>query len=83
MVGHMTNSFNELANQKSDHGTKFVEIIKKYKEKYQKMKTENKYLTKKIEMSEVYWKELKDKLYSTGIQINFYKLLEYLPIFHK
>ena len=50
----MSQSFNDFVNQKKDHGSKFAEIIKRYTEKYQKLKTEVKYLNKKMIMSEKY-----------------------------
>jgi len=46
MIGNMSQSFSEVCNQKSEHGAKFVEIISKLKEKYQKLKNECKHLKK-------------------------------------
>lgn len=66
MVGHMTDSINELASQKSDHGTKLVEIIKVQKEKYQELKTQHKHWWKKLELSEKYCKELQSQLSASG-----------------
>ena len=74
MVGNMTDSFNELSNQKSDHGARFLEIVKIQREKYQTLKNQQKHILKKLAMFENQNKELKSKLHDSG---NFFILSNY------